>query len=222
MRELRELEEQKEKSRQAESAWREEFMRDWGDNIAGTRTAIHPVRPLTSPAVPAPHTRSPVTFAGLLLPVREEGSTLKELDEIVKALVAPQPLALGLSSACVGEAGGGHGYLMTKTATITRGMMTMLAGMEVLGHRVPPDGAAWFWAPAGTDERCFRRPPDLVSGCRLLLISEQDPLMNGVGTNKRQFRRPPDPVLEMMQGWRTVVLHLVGTEMQGFRTPPDG
>lgn len=100
---------------------------------------------------------------------------------------------------------------MTTEGGCDGGALLPVAGTDVLGYRLPPDGSVGFWALAGTEERSFRRPPDL--GCGGL---------DGAGTNVLRFCAPPDPEPRTGQRGYEEVLIVPGTEMCGFRVPPDG
>lgn len=88
----------------------------------------------------SPHTRSPVTFVGLLPEVREEGRAGMSLDALVAAVEEADGCKPHHSLALLGEI-----------------MGDLLVGAGTTG---PPLGSC---ALSGTEERRFCRPPD--PGC---------------------------------------------------------
>lgn len=114
---------------------------------------------------PSSPTRSPVTFAGLLVAVQEVTLLKTEIQEIVAELAPSWP-----QSQVEDIARENRGWIKLET-TCRRSsketryeMRPLLAGTDARGFRLPPDGARTFKMTAGTDERSFCCPPDLTAG----------------------------------------------------------
>lgn len=103
-----------------------------------------------------------------------------------------------------------------------------VGGKDMLGFRLPPDGCDGFGAPARTDARCFRYPPDLAAGCLATLEGIGGPgpslMMRAVfaGTEVRQFRELPDLMPGVARQTSVLGVGFDGSYVQGFWTPPDG
>lgn len=200
----------------------EDFQEQMESIFAAAEAVAFPVGPTIPPEPPSPHTWAPVTYAGLLF-LDEEEITKTEMMAVVGSLLAPQPRDLSYD----GEVGGGCRRPTTEIGTTAkeRGLAPVLAGTDVRRHQLPPDGCAGFCGPAGTNERSFRRPPDLgrdrwpsgTNGWGLATKREFDGAMD-----VRQFCKPPDPGLGDMGMWCMLGDGLAGTTVHGFRVPPDG
>lgn len=187
---------------------------------------------------PSPPTQSPVTFAEILLDFMEIKRTRDEMCRVVEAFLSTPEINCDDRMWKADGAVDGNLHWPTATATMTKGgakgeAALLLAGTDVLGYRLPPDGAVGFRTFAGTKERSFCRPPDL--GCDGL---------DGAGTNVLWFCGPPDPgprnkLQRSEEGFRLQPagrVHLIslarkmkprttvtriGTDERRFHRPPD-
>lgn len=171
------------------------------------------------PAPPAreagvsPQTRSPVTYAGLL-PAVGEGVLAVAMNVVMDVLLAP-PCGLGRGA----PAGAGVGSRRPPDWWETCQVGASSAGT--------PNGCGSLGGIAGTDERSFRRPPDLMSRCGLSLVETRGwiPSVGSrdvlIGTEEHRFRRPPDLAEGGGQLGCAESFGVAGTEVRGFRGPPD-
>lgn len=170
----------------------------------------------------SPPTRSPVTYVGLLPAVRDERIAEHKMRQIVVVLEAPRLSMQGVTLAVDDEFVQLAGTLPVASAKTRKesGARVTLAGTDVLGYRLPPDGCDGYNGPAGTDVRCLCLPPDSVP-VRLLPEERETMRVTCAGTDERRFRRPPNPRgVDLREG--VMGFECAGTEMRGFRTPPDG
>lgn len=176
---------------------------------------------------PPPPTRSPLTYAKLLLVVGKCTRAREELEAITRtvALKTKEDGQLGEMRRSPGLLAGGAGCDDKVMGGATPRESTGKAsppGTDVQRFRSPPDPGVVARRDesstmndmggdvAGTDLRRFRGPPDL---------RKPKPL-TGAGTDQQSFRGPPDP------RWARIIIPArktsTGTSVLGFWVPPDG
>lgn len=94
--------------------------------------------------------------------------------------------------------------------------------------RLSPNGCGGEGVPAGTDKRCFHRPPNLVE-CSQMMMKRMDGYFpsvifgnNIIGTDEQQFCRQPDPVKKILRLGYFEAFGMAVTEVCRFRAPVDG
>lgn len=99
-----------------------------------------------------------------------------------------------------------------------------MASTDALGYLLPPNRGNGFRIPARTNDRSFRRPPDLELVRHLMQMGGRGPPEMSsrykVGTNKQRFRRPPNLVLQAARMWCLVVIDCRGWRCKGPRPRP--
>lgn len=158
-----------------------------------------------------------------LLPLMWAARSAKvTVEQVVAALTVPQPRALGEVFAGVDRNGprrpvGGLTVICAEKTTC-REKMT-LAGTDMLGFCLPPNGCGGFGAPARTNVRYFHLPPDLAVSRLATLEGIDGPgpsvMMREVsaGMDVRWFLKPPDRMTDVLRQKSMLSFGLVGTEV---------